>query len=113
MTSVSNYTKPKQVYIYSLFLEQKYENRQRGNHRHVGKEGQRREWNLKKKSREKTESEKLSDGDKETERDRKAKGKQREMRVVMRLDGKKDRKNIQKVETICRKIWTVVDAKLI
>lgn len=55
----------------------------------------------------------MSDGDKETERDRKAKGKQREMRVVMRLDGKKDRKNIQKVETICRKIWTVVDAKLI
>lgn len=52
---------------------------------------------------ETTESEKLRDGDKETERDRArtAKGKQRETRAVMWLDGKKDRKNIQKVETIC------------
>lgn len=68
-----------------------------------------------KKKAKRRQSEKLSDGDKETERDRAqtAKGKQREMRAVMWLDGKKDRKNIQKVETICRKIRTVVDAKLI
>lgn len=45
--------------------------------------------------------EKLRHSDKETEKDRRAKGKQREMGAVMLLDRQKRRRNIQKMETNC------------
>lgn len=75
MTSVPNYTELKQGYVYSLFLEQKYRNRQQERETH------REEWRGKKNKRRERKTfrnEKQNKNEKKTARRQRVRGKSRE-----------------------------------